>query len=379
MGDERAYIDEFSIFVAERERTFSEKINFLLDKQLHCFTLMPEVDPLDYFELISRLSTICSSTALSFSMHLYTQWGFQKVISPEKFLSFLGNEKNKLFGSLNEAGVYFMREDQLLPNHYSVTARKIRSGYLVNGVKKFVSLEPFVHFLPVYCLVENPAKQESRVAVLLIRKNEVGISVEADWDTISMSDSYSNSVRFNDVYVPHSEVLITEKNALQKTNLFAYLFRLSIASVYFGLAQRAYQYVLDYCKEKQVPHTLHTLAFFPGVQFSIAEMSILLEVSRSQITKFSEQLRLYLQGKPASDSINLVSLITKEIITKNAQKVINLAMKIVGISSINSTNILAKLYQDVKAGEFHPPQTDITYEIIAKSELGLLTYRNRWL
>lgn len=231
----------------------------------------------------------------------------------------------------------------------------------------------------MYCYVDNPTDHEARVAVLLIRKSADGISIEADWDTISMTESYSNSVRFDNVHVPLADVVLKEKDALLKTNVFAYLFRLSIVSVYYGIAQRAYQFVLDYCKERQVPHTNRTLSFFPGAQFSVAEISMLLEGSRSQIIRYCELLQTYLERKASADNINIISLMTKEIVVRNAEEVVNLAMKIVGISSITHKNILSKLYQDVKAGQFHPPQSDVAYEMIAKHELGVLTHRTRWL
>ncbi|MBJ6360579.1 acyl-CoA dehydrogenase family protein [Paenibacillus sp. GCM10012307] len=371
----------FAQYVAQSEKSFSDKINFLLENNAHQYTCNTRVKPTDYFELISGLSATCPSTALSFSMHLYTQWGMKHILPNGKLDEVMGTDidNKKLFGSLNEPGIYFVRENQLIPDHFVIHAKRTKDGYLVNGVKKFVSLEPFVHFLPVYCYVDNPLGHEARIAILLIRKSAEGICIEEDWDTISMTESYSNSVRFHNVHVPHDDVLLKEKDALQKTNVFAYLYRLSIVSVYYGIAKKAYQFVLDYCKEKQVPHTNRTLSFFPGVQFSVAEISILLEGSRSQIIRYCELLKLFLEGKPSVDNINIVSLMAKEIVVKNAEQVVNLAMKIVGISSITNGNVLSKLYQDVKAGQFHPPQYDVAYEMIAKHELGVLTHRTRWL
>ncbi|WP_281884476.1 acyl-CoA dehydrogenase family protein [Paenibacillus sp. YYML68] len=374
-------VEQFAQYVAQGERSFSDKINFLLDLKAHTYTCDSRISPLDYFEWVSRLSAVCPSTALSFSMHLYTQWGMQHIVPDELRDTILHTDSDdaKLFGSLNEPGIYFLREEQLNPEHFLIRAIQTDDGYVVNGVKKFVSLEPFVHFLPVYCYVENPRDQEARIAVLLLRKGAAGIHIQADWDTISMSESYSNSVCFDNVHVPHTDVLLKDKDALQQTNVFAYLFRLSISSVYYGIAQHAYQLALDYCKSKQVPHTNRTLSFFPGVQFSVAEIAMLLEGSRSQIIRYCELLHSYLEGKPSVDHIPIISLMTKEIVVNHAEQAVNLAMKIVGISSIAKHHVLSKLYQDVKAGQFHPPQSDVTYEMIAKHELGVLTHRSRWL
>ncbi|MDT9722456.1 acyl-CoA dehydrogenase family protein [Paenibacillus sp. ClWae2A] len=374
------YVERFFEFTTGTERSFTEKIDFLLKMNAHHFMRDSKINPIDYFDLISGLSEACSSTALSFSMHLYTQWGMCRILSNERFAQiFNQSDQNKLFGSFNEPGIYFVREDQLLPEHFSIHAKKTDDGYLISGVKKFVSLEPYVYFLPVYCYVENPTNEEGRIAVMLIRRSAKGITTQSDWDTISMSESNSNSIYLDSVLVPHLDVLYQNKDALQKTNDFAYLFRLSVVSVYYGIANKAYQFVVNYCKEKQVSHTNRSLSFFPGVQFSIAEMSILLEVSRSQIVRYCSLLQDHLVGTPTPENINIISIITKETVVKNAEQVVNLAMKVVGISSISNSSILSKLYQDVKAGLFHPPQSDVTYEMIAKHRLGVLTHRTRWL
>lgn len=374
-----SYVEKFFDFTASSERSFTEKINFLVKLKAHHLTRDTHIDPLDYFELISKLSEKCPSTALSFSMHLYTQWGMCEVMPMERFLQIVDDKEDRLFGSLNEPGLYFIREEQLLPEHFSIHAKKTNGGYLINGIKKYVSLEPFVYYLPVYAFVESPSNNESRIVVLLIRRNSMGVGTISDWETISMSESSSNSIVFENVFVSDSDVLFQAKDALQKTNNFSYLFRLSIVSVYYGIAYRAYRYVVDYCKEKQVPHTNRSLAFFPGVQFSIAEMSILLEVSRSQIIRYCSMLQEHLEKHQTPETLSMVSLITKEIVIKNAEQVVNLAIKVVGINSITKENILSQLYQDVKAGLFHPPQSDVTYEMIAKHELGVLTHRTRWL
>lgn len=374
------FVEEFARFSMESAPDFSEKVSFLLNIDAHQYTQDNNINPLEYFKLISGLSESCPSVALSFAMHLYTQWGLQAIGLEGQWRDIMQDAASgKLFASLNEPGFYFIKENQLLPEQFSIHATKTDKGYLISGVKRYVSLEPNVYFLPVYCYVDNPSNEEGRIAVLLIRRNSEGISVKPDWDTISMSESSSNSVFFENVFVPNTDTMFNGKDTLQNTNVFGYLFRLSIVAVYYGIAKRAYQFVKDYCKEKQVPHTQRPLSFFPGVQFSIAEIAILLETSYSQITRYSSLLQDFLLGTPIKDNINNVSLITKETIVKNAEQIVNLSMKITGISSISKSNILSKLYQDVKAGAFHPPQADVAYEIIAKHELGVLTHRTRWM
>lgn len=135
------YVEQFAQYVAQCERSFSDKINFLLEHNVHQYTCDTQVSPADCFGLISGLSANCPSTALSFSMHLYTQWGMQHIFPDGMLDGILHTDMDSemLFGSLNEPGIYFLREDQLIPDHFLIHAKKTDDGYLVNGVKKFVS------------------------------------------------------------------------------------------------------------------------------------------------------------------------------------------------------------------------------------------------
>jgi alkylation response protein AidB-like acyl-CoA dehydrogenase len=55
-----------------------------------------------------------------------------------------------------------------------------------------------------------------------------------------------------------------------------------------------------------------------------------------------------------------------------ARRVVDLATKIAGASSLYKRNELERLYRDVRSGPFHPPTTDVAYDLIGRSYLGVL-------
>lgn len=352
------------------------------------FGLLPFLDSnqfstKEYLELVSKITKLSPSIALSFSMHLYTAWGL-------KYLSNSGNknaceimnsliENNQLLSSLNDPGLYFINPIEMKKIDYPIKAIKKKNGnYIVNGVKKFVSLEPFVSYYPIYALVENYDGNSYGIASMIINKSTKGVITENTWSSVYMRDTYSNNVSFNNVEVPKEHVLISENENMNKANIYAYLFRFNISCIYYSIAEIAMSYITKICKNHKIKQTNTLLGKYPGVQISIADISIKLEVMNSQLSKYGGLLDNFIKNNNNLSDIDNISLITKEFITSNAQDIVNECMKIEGIQSIQQHSPLSQLYLDCKAGQFHPPQKDITMEMLAKRKLGIINFRKRW-
>ena len=65
-------------------------------------------------------------------------------------------------------------------------------------------------------------------------------------------------------------------------------------------------------------------------------------------------------------------LAAKQHAVDGALRVVNLALKIAGASSLSRNGELERLYRDVRAGAFHPPNADAAHEVIGQAWLGVL-------
>lgn len=367
-------VNDFLLFIGDKNMSTESIIELLIQYDLHKLPteiIQPEI----ISNLISNIAKINPAAALSFGMHLYTVWGLKYVLSQERWreICMLVNESDFLFSSLNEPGLFLLNMNQVNPSHYPINATKdLEGNYIVNGVKRFVSLEPFVNILPVYALIEEGNKNQ--FAVLLINKKQEGVTPKKSWDSISMKDTYSNDVFLRNVIVSKNDIILEGKDAINKTTIFGYLFRFVVSSVYLGISNSVVEYLKIVIKERNIPHYNALLGQLPGPQFSFARTIILQETMKNQLADFSTKIQNY----PCED-IEITSLVTKQYIAESAKEIVDLAMKIEGISSIGNGNKLSKMYMDVVAAMFHPPQTDVLLEMIAKKELGLLTKNKRWI
>jgi len=365
-----------------RDQTMQDHITHLIGAGAHAVPITDShFNAARYCEIAAKLGEVDPALALSFTMHLYTVWGLKhhKNSVLHAALSEV-RDAGALTGSLNEPGMYFMSPGQLDPQSFPIRARKVDGGYVVNGTKKFVSLEPFVSFLPVYCALEDYSGDDLGLVCLMLRKSSDGVEVVDDWKSVAMQATASNSVRFTEVFCPDNMAICDEHTPIMSLAVQGYLFRFSVSSVYLGIARGVMQHTISSAKSSRPPGSKLTLARYPGVQFSAAEMIISLDVMEAQMERFAITLDRYLAGDPAAEAaIVRTSLVAKEVVARETEKIVANAMKIDGIGSLASSNPLSKIYTDAKAAQFHPPQRDVACELLAKEALGVISLKNRWL
>lgn len=65
-------------------------------------------------------------------------------------------------------------------------------------------------------------------------------------------------------------------------------------------------------------------------------------------------------------------LAAKQHAVDGALRVVNLALQVGGAGTLSRKQELERLFRDVRAGAFHPPNADATHELIGQIWLGVL-------
>jgi alkylation response protein AidB-like acyl-CoA dehydrogenase len=136
-----------------------------------------------------------------------------------------------------------------------------------------------------------------------------------------------------------------------------------LSSVYFGIARRALDLAVLGAQERtslQAGVSRH--ADKPAVQRQIAQAEIQLEAASALV----ESVTHYEAGAwPA-----LRALAAKEFATTTARQVVDIAVQVVGASSVSRRHELERLLRDVRTGSLHPPNTDAVLGAIGAVALG---------
>jgi len=328
-------------------------------------------------QCVQELAKGDPACALTFNMHLGVIGFFRGMWSEEDQQRYFPGvaEKGDLFdGAYSEAraGVIGIADTVAIP---------VEGGYKVNGKKTWgtLALAADYHTFNVTItdadgsVPEDPVERGAREAMLVCPANANGVRVDKTWDAMGMRATGTETVVFEDLFVPEQDLVAREFRGPLFANLEWQT--LSFASVYYGLAGRAYEEAKSALIKKSTGPVLGAsdvrIRDIGWVQRDLGELRVRNETTAATIESTARAL---LDGKDA-DWHPLLRLglleVPKVVATENAQSVVADAMRLLGGNTYRRGHVLERLYRDARSGPFHPLTTDQTYEHVGKFELGL--------
>ncbi|HUI25345.1 MAG TPA: acyl-CoA dehydrogenase family protein [Candidatus Kryptonia bacterium] len=329
---------------------------------------------LDEFCLVQeQLAHGNGATALGANMHLYNLGGGLRLFRESfrrRVVESVLRDGAVIASSISEPGASL--------GSPQVTARKAPGGYRVSGRKYFCTLAPILRYFLFNAKLEgftHPGM--SGTVTLAAERGNAGMEIVETWDAMGMRASGSHDIQFNDAFIPE-ECLIGDEGAgveggLQSLPWYA----LGIASVYIGIAGAAFEFVVDYVKQRQLHPLPAAIASLPGIQFTVAEMQIKLEAARAFIFKTAFELA---QGADFGDQLLPKVTAPQYFATNAALEIVTGAMQAMGGPSLFRRYPIERLYRDVRAGTLHPFTHYWLLEMIGKLALGIaLDVQPRWV
>jgi alkylation response protein AidB-like acyl-CoA dehydrogenase len=269
-------------------------------------------------------------------------------------------------------GVSEPGNDAVLFDSRTVAEPDGAGGYRFTGTKVFTSLAPAWEVLSVFGKDDTGA--EPRLVHGFALRSDGGVRHLDDWDTLGMRATQSRTTLLEGVHVPADRIVrslpVGPTSDPLVFGIFA-AFELLVASVYVGIASRA----VDLAVARVATRT--TLdgtprALDPDVRRAVADMRGAVDAVHLQVDALARDVDELVDHGGRWFPL-LVG--TKARTVDAAQHVVDEAMRIVGGASFRSTDELARLARDVRAGQFHPSSRDSAARTIAAAELGPLPPR----
>ncbi|MBL6750327.1 MAG: acyl-CoA/acyl-ACP dehydrogenase [Nevskia sp.] len=326
---------------------------------------------------VQELARGDAACTLAFNMHLGVVGFFLGMWSEahqQRFFTKVAKEQALLDGVYSEAraGVIGLPDTVAVP---------VEGGFRVSGRKTWgtLSLAADYHTFNVTItdadgsVPDDPAVRLGREVMLICPASARGVRVEKTWDAMGMRASGTHTVVFDNLFVPAGDLVSTEF----RTRLFANLEwqSLTFASIYYGLACRAYDETVAILRKKSsgpVQGARDVQARSVGyVQRDLGELRVLNETTAATIENTARAL---MEGRDRQwEPVQRLGMleVPKVVATENAVRVVHNAMRLVGGGSFLRGHILERLYRDARSGPFHPLTTDQTYEHLGKAALGL--------
>jgi alkylation response protein AidB-like acyl-CoA dehydrogenase len=259
-----------------------------------------------------------------------------------------------------------------LPLLMSTTkAERVDGGYKFTGRKSFGSLTPVWTRLGLHGLDTSDPKAPKVVHGFLPRDTP-GISIKETWDVLGMRATRSDDTVLEGAFCPDKYIArVNPAGAAGMDGFVLGIFAwalLNFGNIYYGLATRVRDLVVDQVKSKTSLGLGRSMAYHPEVQHGIAEITMELEAIGPQLEKVAEDWSNNVDLGMAWP-IKIVS--AKYRAVEGAWRIVDRAMDLSGGFGMFKKSELERLFRDARAGRFHPANSSLTHELVGKLSLGI--------
>jgi alkylation response protein AidB-like acyl-CoA dehydrogenase len=322
-----------------------------------------------------RLAYYAPATALGINMHVY--WvGLAADLwrQGDKSLEWL--LKEAMAGEVFNAGHSERGND--LPVLLSTSkAERGNGGFHISGHKMFGSLAPVFTRYGMHAMWAD-AEGGPQIVHVFMPRETAGYRIKETWDTMGMRATRSDDVILDNVFVPDryvARILPAGTADPFVLGVFAWAL-LGFANIYHGVARRAIDLALPGIKSKTSLAVSRTMAYHPEVQHMVADMMLTFDPIGPHIDKVAED---WSNGVDHGATWPAKIVSAKHHAVEAAWKIVDMAMEVSGGAGMFRGNELERLFRDARCGRFHPANTFLTHEIVAKTALGIdLGEQPRW-
>ena len=234
----------------------------------------------------------------------------------------------------------------------TMTARRSGEGYLLDGIKRWITGGQIADLLLVF------ARTERGPTALLVEADRAGIERIPIDDMLGTRASLLAEVRFRDCWVPRSAVIATEGAGLLVATTALDLGRYSVACGCVGILQACLDACVSYTAKRSQGGAV--LREHQLVRRLISEMVAQLSAARLLCRHAGE---LKDQGDPATVT---ATCIAKYVAASSAVRVAGDAVQLLGAHGCSTSASVSRYFRDAKIMEIIEGSTQIQQLMIAE-------------
>jgi butyryl-CoA dehydrogenase len=256
-------------------------------------------------------------------------------------------------------GVFCLTEPHVGSDASSLRTTAVKDGdeYVINGVKQFITSGKNGHAAIVIAVTDKGAGKKG-MSAFIVPTNAPGYQVASLEDKLGQHSSDTAQINFDNCRIP-AENLIGNEGEGYKIALGALEGgRIGIAAQSVGMARSAFEFALDYAKERQ---SFGTAIFnHQAVGFRLAECATKIEAAR-QLIWHAASLRD--AGLPCLKEAAMAKLFASEM----AEEVCSAAIQTLGGYGYVSDFPVERIYRDVRVCQIYEGTSDVQKIIIQRS------------
>jgi alkylation response protein AidB-like acyl-CoA dehydrogenase len=278
-------------------------------------------------------------------------------------IAYLGNEeqKRRILGDVVSRGALIASCGSETDPRVAAsgTARAelqaVDGGFRLNAMKFFGSLAPAADYFVVYVMAPGSQTMADGYTVVVVSKEDPGVSVEDNWDTMGMRATISWSLVLKDVFVPWENVLGQPGDWVQHDPR---TFTLAYCANHLGTAQGVFDFVLGYLKER--PFLMND----DVIAFTVGEMD-----SALQATRMSMWYAAWLWEQGQFKEAEMASMRALHTSKQMALMVTSKAFDVCGARAAFRHLPVERAFRDVRTFSLHFRESQLL-RMLAEADLG---------
>jgi alkylation response protein AidB-like acyl-CoA dehydrogenase len=345
----------------------AESIAALAQAKLMSLTIPRELGgagegPTTFAQVTRLLAEECASTAMIYLMHTC---GVQLLLAAKEFAQRDTVLKSVVAG--RHLTTLAFSEKGSRSHFWAPVSQAVREGAQVHLTAEKSWVTSAGH-ADSYVVSTRAAGRSDPLASTLyyVPKDAAGLTIGSAWDGMGLRGNASSPMRLERVVVGESQRLSPEAEGFGvMLNTVLPWFQLGSAAVSVGIARAATEGTKQHLLAAKLEHLGQPLSSLPNLRARLAQM---------QIATDSQQVFL---GHVAAAMENpdpatmLAVLQSKAGAAETALQVTDLAMRTCGGAAFSRHLGVERNFRDARAASVMAPTTDVLYDFIGKSLLGL--------
>jgi len=236
------------------------------------------------------------------------------------------------------------------------SARRVGDSFVVNGAKTFISNGQNADLLVM--AVRTGGEGARGISMLLVDADLPGVTRGRNLDKIGQHSSDTSELFFSDVEVPADRLLGVENSGFAMMMELLPQERLSIAITAQASAQRAFDEVVAFTKQRGAFGK--TVFDFQNTRFNLADMATNLQVGWAHVDWAVDRL---IRGQLLPSEASAAKLWH----TETQWKIIDMALQLHGGSGYMNEYLIARLWRDARVLRIYGGTSEIMKEVIGRS------------
>lgn len=256
-------------------------------------------------------------------------------------------------------GVFCLTEPHVGSDASSLRTTAVKEGdsYVINGVKQFITSGKNGHAAIVIAVTDKGAGKKG-MSAFIVPTDAPGYVVARLEDKLGQHSSDTAQINFDDCRIPAENLIGAEGEGYRIALGALEGGRIGIAAQSVGMARSAFEFALQYSKERQ---SFGTAIFnHQAVGFRLAECATKLEAAR-QLIWHAASLRD--AGRPCLKEAAMAKLFASEM----AEQVCSAAIQTLGGYGYVSDFPVERIYRDVRVCQIYEGTSDVQKIIIQRA------------